>query len=139
MNWKKRKTRRRIAKHYGYDHYWEWKRNLKFCLYYTSFRENLEAGVYEFSEILPKMNQMYCKAGFPQYCMTQEEWYADVMKAYNESDFQKDEMIVQFINREFESPSMKVNRPVSIVVKHNFDVQLKPELKGQSEQPEGLK
>ena len=124
MNWKKRKKRRKIAHHYGYTHYWEYKRNLKFCIYYTAFQDALDKGLYHWSEVLPKMNQMFCKAGLPEYCMTQEEWYAKVMDAVNEQERQQDAMIIQFVNGEFESASMKVDTPTNIVVEHNFHKKL---------------
>jgi hypothetical protein len=123
MNWKKRKRLRRIAQHYGYTHYWEYKRNLKFCIHYTAFEYALKNCLIHWSEVLPRMNQMFCKAGLPEYCMTQEEWYAKVMKNVDELE-QQDGMIVQFTNDESASQSMKVDKPVNIVVEHNFHKQL---------------
>lgn len=124
MNWRKRKRLRRIAQHYGYTHYWEYKRNLKFCIYYTAFQDALDKGLYNWSEVLPNMNQMFCKAGLPEYCMTQEEWYAKVMESVNERERQQDEVIFQFIDDDFMSPSMKVNKHANIVVKNNFHKKL---------------
>lgn len=124
MNWKKRKRLRRIAQHYGYTHYWEYKRNLKFCIHYAAFEYALKNCLIHWSEVLPRMNQMFCKAGLPEYCMTQEEWYAKVMNAVNERERQQDEVIFQFIDDEFMSQSMKVDKPTNIVVEHNFHKQL---------------
>jgi hypothetical protein len=66
------------------------------------------------------MNQMFCKAGLPEYCMTQEEWYEKVMGRVNELE-QQDGMIVQFTNDESVSQSIKIDKPTNIIVKHNFD------------------
>jgi hypothetical protein len=63
---------------------------------------------------------MFCKAGLPEYCMTQEEWYEKVMGRVNELE-QQDEMIVQFTNGESASQSIKIDKPTNIIVKHNFD------------------
>lgn len=116
MNWRKRKRFRRIAKHYGYDHYYEYKRNLKFCLYYTAFDNALKCGLYHWSEMLPKMNQMFCNAGLPEYCMTQEEFYAKVMGYIDESDM-RNGVIVQFTNNGSSSRSIKIDKPTNIVVR----------------------
>ena len=120
MNWRKRKKRRRIAQHYGYTHYWEYKHNLKFCVYYAAFEYALKNCLIHWSEVLPRMNQMFCKAGLPEYCMTQEEWYAKVMKNIDELE-QQDGMIVQFTNDESTSQSIKINKLTNIIVKHYFD------------------
>ena len=121
MDWRKRKRLRRIAQNYGYTHYWEYKRNLKFCIYYTTFEHALNNCLIHWSEVLPRMNQMFCKAGLPEYCMTQEEWYAKVMDAVNERERQQDEVIFQFIDDESASQSIKIDKPTNIIVKHNFD------------------
>lgn len=121
MNWRKRKRFRRIAKHYGYDHYYEYKRNLKFCLYYSAFENALKCGLYHWSEMLPKMNQMFCNAGLPEYCMTQEEFYAKVMTSVNERERDQNNIIVQFVDSNFSSKSIKVDKSTNIVVRHNFN------------------
>ena len=120
MNWRKRKKQRRIAHHYGFAHYYEYKRLLRFCIYYSGFKHALDNCLIHWSEVLPRMNQMFCKAGLPEYCMTQEEWYAKVMKRVDEFE-QQGGMIVQFTNDESASQSIKINKPTNIIVKHNFD------------------
>ena len=120
MHWRKRKKQRRIAHHYGYAHYWEYKRNLRFCIHYAAFDHALKNCLLHWSEVLPRMNQMFCKAGFPEYCMTQEEWYAKVMKHVDELEKQ-DGMIVQFTNGESTSQSIKIDKPTNIIVKHDFN------------------
>ena len=120
MNWKKRKRCRKIAHHYGFKHWWEYKRNLKFCIHYAAFEHALKNCLIHWSEVLPRMNQMFCKAGFPEYCMTQEEWYAKVMKHVDELEKQ-DGMIVQFKNDESTSQPIKIDKPTNIIVKHDFN------------------
>lgn len=105
MNWKKRKKQRRIAHHYGFAHYYEYKRSLRFYIYYTAFEHALNNCLIHWSEVLPRMNQMFCKAGLPEYCMTQEEWYAKVMAKHSEMEEElarkEDEMIIRIINKHY--------------------------------------
>lgn len=118
MYWRKRKKQRRIAQHYGFAHYYEYKRSLKFSIYFTTFDNLLKNGLIHWSEVLPRMNRMLCKAGLPEHCMNQEEWYTKVMKHVDELE-RHDGIIVQFKNDESASQSIKIDKPTNIIVKHN--------------------
>lgn len=47
MHWKKRKKLRKIAKHAGYTHYYEYKRNLKWIVQAARFHDALRKLVAE--------------------------------------------------------------------------------------------
>lgn len=53
---------------------------------------------------------MFCKAGLPQYCMTQEEWYAKVMEGVNERERRQDESILQFCLKNFDDHKAQMIR-----------------------------
>ena len=108
MDWRKRKKRRKIAKHYGWDHWVPFNKYMKFLIktpvsrYIVNNREE-----FTWREVLDAMNKLCDVGGRPEKKMTEFEFWRAIREELKRMHAIRDEKIIHWIEGEMQSKAIE--------------------------------
>lgn len=108
MNWKKRKKRRKMAKHYGWDHWAQFNKYMKFLIktpvsrYIVNNREE-----FTWREVLDATNKICDAGGRPEKKMTEFEFWRAIREELNRMHAIRDKKIIHWIEGEMQSKAIE--------------------------------
>lgn len=108
MNWKKRKKRRKMAKHYGWDHWAPFNKYMKFLIktpvsrYIVNNREE-----FTWREVLDATNKLCDASGRPEKKMTEFEFWRAIREELKRMHAIRDKKIIHWIEGEMQSKAIE--------------------------------
>lgn len=113
MNWRKRKKLRKIAHMHGKSHYYEWKHAIRALCQLNRYMTYIKEGGISAHQLVDELNKLYVLMGIPEYCITWDQMIQKIEE-------HQDNMILQFLDEYYATPSIEVTKPTSFVVEHKF-------------------